>query len=325
MNIFYMGTIREKRNRVACLSDLEYYFKRSDLLGGLTDTQKGKLRENIGVAAWGEGAKIIQRRSHAGLLNDMKKGIIIPGARYTITDFQSIYASNNVVNGVEETWGSDKYPSDKYELLLTGISNTMLDPRVYITGKDWEVEYDITQRTLPDGQVDKGRITKLIDSNGNSAHYDFKNIRFKRTRAQLHVTELDPMPAYVALYTFSSLSDGVVKDRSEEDIIKYNELKSNCWNNVFIGDSNNNIFESECVNNTFIGGCTNCHFLWETKNNTFTNSVGRTTGSMQGKTVEFGNDILPINVSKQIHIVAGATVVTYLDTSTYSQQVLEIP
>ena len=36
-------------NRWACLHDLNNYFKKKDLLGGLTEPEKQKVRQNIGV------------------------------------------------------------------------------------------------------------------------------------------------------------------------------------------------------------------------------------------------------------------------------------
>jgi hypothetical protein len=36
-------------NRWACIHDLNNYFKKKDLLGGLTEPEKAQLRSNIGV------------------------------------------------------------------------------------------------------------------------------------------------------------------------------------------------------------------------------------------------------------------------------------
>jgi hypothetical protein len=47
-----------------------------------------------------------------------------------------------------------------------------------VAGKSWEVEYDPTRKVLSDGVPTKGQITFLWDDNGNSAFYDFKNVRF---------------------------------------------------------------------------------------------------------------------------------------------------
>lgn len=333
MNIFYMGSTRNK-NRTACMSDLEYYFKRSDLLGGLTGIQQAKLRRNIGVAGvtyekdedgnYVVVEQITQRRTYEGLLTDIREGIIVVGSRYIITDFQSIYSSNNIVNGVPEVWGLDINPSEKYELIVTGIHTNMIDSRAYIIGKDWEVEYDITQEILSGGIKTKGKITWLRDSNGNSAHYDFKNIKFKRTKEELFNYGFNVNKDYVPMYTFSSLTNGVSEDRSEESSIRYNELKLNSWNNVFIGDTRNNTFEPGFKNNTFVGGCVDCHFLWESENNTFKGRIGRTTGTIQNKIIELGTDALAVDTTKYIHIVTGATIVTYLDPTTYSQQIIKI-
>jgi hypothetical protein len=61
---------------------------------------------------------------------------------------------------------------------VKALSKNETDRRVTIAGKSWEVEYDPTRKVLSDGTLTKGQITFLWDDNGNSAFYDFKNIRF---------------------------------------------------------------------------------------------------------------------------------------------------
>jgi hypothetical protein len=44
------------RDRFACTSDLNAYFKKKDLLGGLTSLEQAQLRANIGIIDYtGEG------------------------------------------------------------------------------------------------------------------------------------------------------------------------------------------------------------------------------------------------------------------------------
>jgi len=79
---------------------------------------------------------------------------------------------------------------------------------------------------LPDGVTTKGKITYLKDSNGNSAYYDFKNVRFRRLQTELAGTVL-PLTTK-DFYTFSDILNGVVIDNSEISSTVYNELKDGC-------------------------------------------------------------------------------------------------
>lgn len=323
MNIYYMAL---PKNRYACMSDLKAYFKKSDLLSGLTEFEKKELRKNIGVIDYtGEAGQITPINiTYAALWEQVQRNQIIVGGRYIITDFQTIYSSNNIIGSAKQTWGLTINPSPIYRLLVTGIDVNKLDSRAYIIGKDWTIEYDITQKTLEDGVKDKGRITYLKDNGGNSAFYDFKSVKFRRTRTELRNTTIPITDDYVDLYTFSALSSGnIVSDSSEGNtLVENNELGLKCWNNVFIGNTFNNIFEEECTTNTFIRGCHDSHFLWNTFNNLFHEPVAYTTGSIYNKTMSIGNTIFSTAITKTIHKVNDATIVSFLDPITYAYQVI---
>jgi hypothetical protein len=208
-------------------------------------------------------------------------------------------------------------------LLVSALDVNKLDSRAYIVGKDWQVEYDITQETLEDGVKTKGKITWLKDNNGNSAYYDFKNVKFRRTREELRNTTIEIASPYLDLFTFSTIRENdVVEDSSETVLCEYNVLKENCWNNVFIGDTYNNIFEAEFKHNTFIRGCYNSHFLWNTYNNLFHEPVAYTEGSISNKVSPIGNTDFSTSISKTIHKVNDATILSFLDPITYSYQVI---
>lgn len=293
-------------NRWACIHDLNNYFKKKDLLGGLTEPEKAQLRSNIGVFDnFGEDGGQVEVT--ASTLNTMvNKKALVPGARYKVTDFQTIYTSNN-----NETWGVDKNPSQKYELILVANTEERLDPRATIVGhENWYVEYDITPKVLSDGTVTKGTITFLRDENDNSAYYDFKNIKFRRNNTDY--------------YTFSEIVNGVVKDSSCLHNTKYNTLGKDCYNNVFLGDTYNNIMQQGCVNNTFWKGCHNSTIGWESTNNTFYEAVRFVSGSMFNKLFKVGDTTLSTTITKTIHKVNDVDIVSFLDPITYSHQVLII-
>lgn len=308
------------RNRVACTDDLKAYFKKSDLLKGLLEIEYEELRKNIGVPDFlGEGLQLEPEViSYSELLIKKNAGTIVTGGRYIINDFQTIYTSN--VN--DETWGLTVNPSPIYNLLVVGNTSTSFDSRAYVLGKNWVVEYDFTQKTLPDGVKTKGSITYLKDDKGNSAYYDFKSVKFRRKREELQNTTVSISKPYIDLFTFSILGNEV-QDASEANVLcEYNEFKENCWNNVFIGQTNNNIFQQEFINNTFIRGCNNSHFLWNTQNNRFHDVVSMTTGAINDKIVNIGNLNYTLAITKQIHKVNEETILTFLDPITYSQQII---
>ncbi len=314
-------------NRYACLSDLRGYFRKLDLLSGLTELEKIELRKNIGVIDYtGEAGDITPAEiTYEALWDLLSRNLIVVGGRYIITDYQTIYSSNVYLGGNKISWGHDASinPSTTYRLLVTGIANNKLDTKVYVLGKDWEVNYDVTRETLEDGTETKGKITWLKDSKGNSAYYDFKNIKFRRTREELSNTTINITAPYLDLYTFSLIKSGnVVQDNSENELCEYNTFKEGCWNNVFIGNSFNNIFEAECKQNTFIRGCYNSHFLWNSYNNLFHENVAYTSGSIYNYTAPIGNTSFSTTITKSIHKVNEATILSYLDPITYSYQVI---
>ena len=315
------------KNRYACMSDLKAYFKKSDLLSGLTEFEKRELKTNIGVIDYvGEAGEITPIEvTYAELLDRVNRKQVIVGGRYIIKDFQTIYKSNVTVNGNKVTWGHDasQRPSPIYRLLVTGVNNDKLDSKAYILDKDWEVHYNITQEILEDGIPTKGKITWLRDSNGNSAFYDFKSVRFRRTREELNNSTIPVNAPYLDLYTFSLIKAGdIVEDNSNNTLCEYNTFKENCWNNVFIGNTYNNIFEAEFKQNTFIRGCYNSHFLWNTYNNMFHENVAYTSGSIYNKVSPIGNTNFSTSISKTIHKVNDATILSFLDPITYSYQII---
>ena len=82
-------------NRYACLYDLNDYFKKKDLLGGLTEIEQQQLRKNIGIIDYtGEGGQTKPLElAYSTLVNYISRKALVTGARYIITDFQTIYSS----------------------------------------------------------------------------------------------------------------------------------------------------------------------------------------------------------------------------------------
>lgn len=315
------------KNRNACMSDLRAYFKKSELLGGLTDVEINQIKVNLKINEYlGEGGEPTPvDTTHENLIALINTNKLVTGARYRISNFRTIYESNVLVNDKFQTWGLTINPSPVRPLIVTGISNNRLDNRAYFEDEyDWIVEYDVRVETLSDGVPTKGKITYLKDKNGNSAFYNFKDVKFRRDINELRNTTNFINQSYLDFYTFSRIENGVILDNSETEVCEYNTIKDNSWNNVFLGTTKNNIFEAEFRNNTFINGCNDCHFLWSSKNNFFVEQVGHTTGTLSHKEFLAGDNTFSFAITKQIHIVYDRTIVTFLDPTTYSHQIVFI-
>lgn len=300
--------------RKACTDDLRNYFKISDLLGGLTEPQKRQLRSNIGLNTDDAGNIVAESLSYQELINKIGNKSLSAGLKYIISDYQTIYQSNHLVNGIYETWGQEGHvESQHWHLIVTAVSEDLLDRRaIVIEHPEYLVEYDITPVTFQDGITNKGTITYLKDSRNNSAFYDFKNVRFSRIN-----------PDYSGVYyTFSYRKDGYLQDHSETDDVHDNELKKGCWNNVFMGDTYYNIFEPDSCGNTFFEGCRDCHFYWESVNNVFRAPVVDLSGTVANIQIARGLDIVSSAITKQAHNVDSGLILTYLDPITYAQQII---
>ena len=300
--------------RRACIDDLRNYFKISDLLGGLTEPQKRQLRNNIGLNTDDAGNIVAESLSYEELINKIRNKSLSAGLRYIIADYQTIYQSNHLVNGIYETWGYEGHvESQRWHLIVTAVSEDLLDRRVtIIEHPEYIVEYDVKQITFQDGVTNKGTITYLKDPRNNSAYYDFKNVRFKRIN-----------PDYSGnYYTFSYRVNGELQDNSETNNVHDNELKIRCWNNVFMGDTYYNILEPDSYGNTFFDGCRDCHFYWESVNNIFREPVVDLSGTVANLHIARGVDIISSAITKQAHNIDGGLIITYLDPITYSQQVI---
>ena len=314
------------RDRYACIGDLNNYFKKKDLLGGLTSLEQAQVRQNLGIVDYtGEGGQDSPiELTYTQFWNKYSNKNLVTGASYLITDFQTIYISNTINNaGQYVSWGLDVNPSQVWSLYVRALSKGEIDRRITVAGKSWEVEYDPQREILPDGTLTKGKITFLMDDNGNTAFYDFKNMRYNWTREQLREAGLN-VNTDLALYTFSNIQNGQVTDSSEFENTKFNVLSKGCFNNIFIGDTYYNILEPECQNNIFTKGAHDCLIKWNTVNNRFNEPVCYLTGSIYHKQFETGNTILSTSISKTIHKVNEATIVSFLDPITYTYQVVPV-
>lgn len=314
------------RNRYACTDDLAQYFKKQDLLGGLTNSEQKQLRQNIGIVDYsGEGGQPSPiELTYAQFWDTYRSGNLITGASYAITDFQTIYSSNTYDGGGHKvSWGGNINPSQTWKLYVRAVDNNQIDNRVVIDGKNWEVEYDPTRQVLDDGVANKGTITYLHDDNGNSAFYDFKNIKWKWSREELNDAGIQ-VHNDLNLYTFSEITGNMVYDSSELHNTKFNVIEQGSYNNIFIGDTYYNIIQPDCYNNIFAKGAHDCIIKWNSTNNRFNEPVTYLVGSIYDKQFNTGNTVLSTAISKTVHKVNEATIVSFLDPITYAYQVVKI-
>lgn len=313
-------------DRYACLSDLEKYFKKKDLLGGLTETEQEQVRNNIGVINnVSEGGQVIPEKIlYINLYERIKNKTLVTGARYKITDYQTIYSSN-VFNssGQRITWGDAINPSPVWNMIVTAIDVDKIDPRVCIQElPKYTVIYDITKQTLEDGVENKGTILYMEDLKGNSAYYDFKSIKFRRTSEEFTPSGISFNGPYIDFYTFSDIINGQVVDSTELYNTKYNQLQNGCYDNVFLGDTYNNVIQSGSSKNSFYRGCNNTTIGWDSMDNNFYEKVCYLNGSLSNKNISLGNTIVASSISKEIHRVNDVTILTYLDPTTYAYQIV---
>lgn len=320
-------------NRHVCLKDLNNYLKKSDYLNGYTPIEQEQIRKNIGAIGKNDLFNYIQSGKYIELTykelhNLIENNQLVTGSVYVITDFQSIYSSNVQLSiGVYQTWGDKINPSKVFKISAIALSTNSLDRRVSIYSEDysssnqWIAEYDSTQETLSDGEKTKGKITYLKDSNNNIAHYDFKNIKSRRTKKQLKELGININQNYVDLYTFNTQD---FKESSELYNIHDNQFEDNVKDNVFIGNEcYNNVFKSGFKNNTFISSCYNNTFLFDTYNNNFKYSVKYLTGSLNNKNI-INIDHTSSNISKKIEKTNNEYVVSYIDPDTLTLQIYKL-
>lgn len=291
--------------RWACTDDLNNYFKKKDLLGGLTPMEQALIRQNLGITLdTGSG---YTETTYLGLFSKVQNNQLITGTRYLITDYQTIYPSNVLIGGKHQTWGDQIETSPIMPLLVQAASSSLLDPRVIsIEHPEWTIEYDVTQKTLEDGVTNKGTIIYLRDQNNNAAFYDFKNVKFQKNLKNY--------------YTFSYFEGGIIKDASEITDTHDNILGEGCWNNIFLGDTYYNIFHPDCQNNLFMNGCHNNIFHWKTVNNEFNEVVCYTSGSLYNIVIKDGDTTLSTAITKTIHKSNDVTLAVYFDPITYALQ-----
>lgn len=295
--------------RHVCFKDLENYFRKDLYFSDLTEKEKQLVRENLGIADDPSG---IIRGSYEEIKQLADTMSLRADSVYMITDFQSIYKVGDQVLGLTVC------PSKICTLILRPSTSQTFDSRVILlcsedpTSLKWTVEYDFTQEDL-DGVKTKGKITYLKDQNNNSAFYDFKNVRFKRTQEELDLGPRTLSEGYY--YTFSNGAN----DNSAS--VKNNHLAEGCTDIVFLDSSQNVTFEGDCHNLTFFQAASNDKFYYGTRNCYFQNPVNQIRGAVHDKTLA---ELTSTQCPKEFNVLNDKQVCVYLDPATETYQIVEL-
>ena len=280
--------------RHVCFKDLQNYYKKTDYFSGLTYEEKRLIRQNLEVASVDQLSSNqggIVKGTYAQIKDIVDNSELSILCKYIVTDFQTIYKSNN-----GDIWGLDDHTSQQYSIVLTPISENKFSPNVSIIRNEqamnWVVTYDFNSETLVSNSGEsvttKGKITYLQDQNNNSAYFDFKNIRFRKYLLNTDNSGLESSD-YFDLYTFSKLTEEGVIEFSDDISIHNNKFDYDCYENVFLGTTNNNHFYGGFKQNLFIKDCTYNKFEWNTCNNKFKESISYTQGCLRNAVVNSTN------------------------------------
>lgn len=315
--------------RHVCFKDLENYFKIDDYFSNLTDSEIKLIQKNLNVPSTDDIKQQqtgIVEGSYLQIKELVDSNNLNVSCRYIVNDFQTIYISNT-----GEVWGQDKNPSRIYSVLLTPISSNTFSNRVSLLENDillkWEVLYDFTQEELKPGIFNKGKITYLKDQNNNSAYYDFKNVLFNVTLKSSEIQGL-LQDVSINMYTFSKINQLRCEDNSESSSVINNQFEQDCYENVFLGDTNNNHFYGGFKKNLFAKGCQYCKFEWNTTNNKFIEKISYSQGSIQNAYVT--GTSYDTYISKEFRMVNSLQgtepifIVTFIDGDTLATQIVKL-
>lgn len=127
--------------------------------------------------------------THAELTTKISNSTLVPGQKYLISDFMTIYkqpVTNTIIYGVTTAGAIGTSSNTNYEpLVVTALSNNKLEPIAFSPSNPYDViYYDVTKNNTSRFEwavsSDKGQIYRRITKNNNDIPYDVRTIRFKR-------------------------------------------------------------------------------------------------------------------------------------------------
>lgn len=310
--------------RHVCYKDLENYVKRDQYFADFNPEEIALIQKNLGIDTTDKDdenkyAPTLIIGDYNSIYQEVVLSKLKVGYIYVIRDFRSVYLDRD-----GKICGLDYMPSQEYWLFLTPNSSNTFDKRVKLyqpTGTilsscaNWIVEYDITPTVLDNMTTSRGTITYLKDANNNTAYYDFKNIKFKKT-----LSELSKGPTTYEFDTYLYTFDNGGND-SSETFCKNNHLEKGANRNVFLGNTQNVTLAADCHDNIFFRNCENCVFDYGTYGNFFQDNVVRCKGTVHEKQL---GSITSSNYPKQFDVLNDKEVMVYLDSQTQTYQIKQL-
>lgn len=160
---------------------------------------------------------------------------------------------------------------------LQAGGSILIDADSILTGTINSVE------NVPGVYNSKGVIYRMIDAQGNSCPYDFKNIKFLRT-------DTEDAETYEYTFSYKRASGRIDYSVSNPDKCYDNFMADGCWDNVFVFmlqfRISGNKFGDGCTSNTFGEETYNVILGAECKNNTL---AGYNNGCVFGNKCTYNN------------------------------------
>lgn len=269
--------------------------KREELQHGLGDSWENPMSQ------WAVTKALDDLRDGLGSINVLygdlvrlrDEGVLIPGRRYRITDYETICDSNGDYIG-SSSGITCHSAGHRFDLILTAETVNSLNESasaIHHAGDTyfnrsrltaWVVKYSIdndTTRYKWASRSGKGVIYYLRDEYGNECHYDFKNIVFRYSDSY----DKSNIVKGTSYYTFTLNNGGGVQDYSLDGRWCRNNMIDSCRDyngievlpaNVFVNtnsfaycyenkigvDSYYNTFGNSCCRNVLGYNCYYNHF-----------------------------------------------------------------
>lgn len=166
---------------------------------------------------------------------------LVPGSKYRITDFVSIYIEGEVY--------LNKSAGHQFDIIVTAKTNSELYSQAsaalhegddYFSNCDlskWELKYNINSKN----EIGKGEIYYMKDEFDNEANYDFKNCLFKIRNTNSKFLG-DTTEIYAYTFSFLSADFNDIKDFSITGKVKNNSV----YNYKITGDTSNGAIALLC-------------------------------------------------------------------------------
>jgi hypothetical protein len=252
-----------------------------------TDTDSEQWVEFTGAGSGGSGGggggELYAEVTYDELVALISTSGLIPGQRYCITDFCTIYDQPDFDSGGSAKATVTTKTGDVEPIVVLAIDNSHLSTKADSTiYPNDQLRYDVSfSATEIMGEPAKGRIIERIDDFNNRTDYDHRTVLFKRYESSPGSTVFDSYKDngndYEEYKTFQTDTDAY----SNSNYLGDYSLMSSLWdldfllsNNVFGVYSEQNVTGPYFDNNTFVRSAYINNFFSEMSNNLFGDYCG---------------------------------------------------